>query len=91
MPDAVGGVADVDDGERVLADDLEAAGPSRIAQAGAYRSLDPVGSLARLLALQPQQKQGDGYSGIVGLECAGQARFEAAKIMVSELEIEMLA
>ena len=60
LPDAVGGVTDVDDGERVLTDDLEAAGPARIAQAGAYRSLDSVGSLARLLALQPQQKQGDG-------------------------------
>src|SRR6476660_532010 len=54
LPDAVGGVTDVDDGERVLTDDLEAAGPARIAQASAYRSLDPVGSLARLLALQPQ-------------------------------------
>jgi hypothetical protein len=62
LPDAVGGVTDVDDGERVLADDLEAAGPVRIAQACAYRSLDSVASLARLLALQPQQKQGDGNS-----------------------------
>ena len=60
LPDAVGGVADVDDGERVLLDDLEAAGPARLAQAGAYRGLDPVRSLARLLALQPQQKQRDG-------------------------------
>ena len=50
LPDAVGGVTDVDDGERVLTDDLEAAGPARIAQAGAYRSLDSVGSLARLFA-----------------------------------------
>ena len=52
--------------------------------------LDPVGSLARLLALQPQQKQRDGDGRIVELECAGQVQFEAAKIMISELEIEML-
>jgi hypothetical protein len=57
LPDAVGGVTDVDDGERVLTDDLEAAGPARIAQASAYRSLDPVRSLAWLFALQPQQEQ----------------------------------
>ena len=57
LPDAVGGVADVDDGERVVLDDFEPAGPSHLAQAGAYRGFDPVGSLARLLALQPQQKQ----------------------------------
>ncbi len=42
LPDAVGGVTDVDDGERVLTDDLEAAGPARLAQAGAYRGFDPV-------------------------------------------------
>ena len=44
LPDAVGGVTDVDDGERVLTDDLEAAGPARLAQAGAYRGFDPVRS-----------------------------------------------
>ena len=65
-------------------------GQCAVAQAGAYRGLDPVGRLARLLALQPEQEQGDGDGGIVELERAGQAHFEAAKIMISELEIELL-
>ena len=59
LPDAVGGVADVDHGERVVLDDFETAGPARLAQARAYGGFDPFGSLARLLALQPEQEQGD--------------------------------
>ena len=90
LPDAVGGVADVDHGERVVLDDLEPAGPARLAQSGAYRGFDPVGSLARLFALQPEQEQRDGDGRVAELERAGQAQFEAAKIMMSELEVEML-
>ena len=84
-------MADVDDGERVVLDNFETAGPARLAQAGAYCRFDTFGSLARLLALQPEQEQGGGNGRIVELERAGQAQFEAAKIMISELEIEMLA
>ena len=59
--------------------------PARIAVSISVRSP------ARLFALQPEQEQGDGNGGIVELERAGQAHFEAAKIMISELEIEVLA
>src|SRR5687767_6866396 len=90
LPDAVGGVADVDDGERVLTDNLETTGPARLAQARAYCDFDPVRSDARLRALQPQQKKRDGNGRIVDLERAGQAWFEAAKIMITEPKIEML-
>src|SRR5262245_36522335 len=56
LPDAVGGMADVDYGERVVLNDLEPAGPARIAQTGAYRGLDSFGRLAGPLTLQPHQK-----------------------------------
>ena len=91
LPDAVWGVTDVDHGERILTDDLETAGPARIAQASADRGLDPLWCLARLLALQPQQKKRDGDGRVVELKRTGQVHFEAAKIMIPELEIEMLA
>src|SRR5687768_10663417 len=51
LPDAVRGVADIDHGERVVLDDFEPARPARLAQSAAYRGFDPVGRLARLLAL----------------------------------------
>jgi hypothetical protein len=90
LPDAVGGVTDVDDGEGVLTDDLEAAGPARIAQAGAYRSFDPVRRLARPFALQPEQEQGCGNGRVVELERrAGSVR--DGEIMIPELKVEMLA
>ena len=54
LPDAVRGVADIDHGERVVLDDFEPAGPTRLAQARAYGSFDTFGSPARLLALQPE-------------------------------------
>ena len=54
LTDAVWGMTDVDHGERVVLDDFEPAGPSRVAQARPDSGFDPVGSLARLLALQPQ-------------------------------------
>jgi hypothetical protein len=54
-------MTDVDHAERVVPDDFQPARPSHVAQAGTDRGFDPVGSLARLLALQPQQKKGDGY------------------------------
>jgi hypothetical protein len=83
-------VTNVDDGERVLADDLEPAGPARRAQAGADSGFDWVRRPAWRLALQPQQKKRNGDGRIVDLERPGQAQFEAAEIMISELKIEML-
>ena len=60
LADAIGRMTDVDDGERVVLDNFETAGPARLAQARAYCRFDTFGSLARLLALQPEQEQGGG-------------------------------
>ena len=60
LPDAVRRVADIDHGERILLDDFEPAGPPHFAQARSDSGFDPVGSHARLLALQPEQEQGGG-------------------------------
>ena len=76
MPDAVGGVADIDHRQRILRDDFEPARPLRVAQAGSYRGLDPLRRLARLHALQPEQEQGDGDRGVVELHRAEQVRLE---------------
>src|SRR5579872_7465827 len=45
LPDTVRRVADVDDGQGMLSDDLEAAGPARGAEARSHRGLDPGASL----------------------------------------------
>ena len=53
LPDAVRRMTDIDHAERVVPDDFQPARPSHVAQTCAYRSLDSVAILARLLALQP--------------------------------------
>src|SRR6185369_10893691 len=58
--------------------------------AGTDGRFDPLGRRARLRALQPEPEQCRGDGSVVELKRAGQAQLDAAKIMKSELEIEML-
>ncbi len=58
------------------ADDFEAAGPTRVAQAGSHRGFDCGRMRRRLCVLQPEQEQRDGDGGIVELECAQQAHVQ---------------
>src|SRR5258708_24399974 len=57
LPDPVGSVADVDDGERALPDDLDPAWPAGVAQPGPYRRFDGSGSFARPRPLHPKPEQ----------------------------------
>ena len=52
---------------------------------------DPLGRLARLGALQPEQEQRDGDRGVVELNRAEQARLDAAIIVIAEPVIEPLS
>ena len=90
LSDAVGGMADIDDGERIMPDGLEPAGPARLAQAAPRGGFNPLERLAGVLALQPEQEQGDGNGGVVELKRAEQADFDLAEIMMAELVIEPL-
>src|SRR3977135_265044 len=88
--DAVGGGADVDHGERVRIDNLEAAGPADVAQARSHGGFDPGRGLGWPRVSQPEQEQGDRDGGIVELERTPQAHFEPTKIVTLELKIEAL-
>src|SRR5260221_13885776 len=59
LPDAIGGMADVDNGERPLVDHLEAAGPACIVETRSYSGFDPARSYPGPHNLQPEQEQGD--------------------------------
>src|SRR5258707_15076788 len=76
LPDRVGGMADVDHGERVLPDDLEAAGPARIAPARSPGRFDFSRGFGRAHALPPKQKKRSPDRPIVELKNAPQAGFE---------------
>src|SRR5258708_980104 len=91
LPDGVGGMADVDRGERVLPDDLEAARPARIAQARSHRPFHFSRGFGQAPALQPKQKQRSRDRRIVELKRAAQAGFERSKFVNPELEVETLA
>src|SRR5665647_578993 len=90
LPDAVGGVTDVDDGERVLPNSLEASRPARFAQARSHRGFDFARRISRSRAALPEQEQSDRDRGIVQLKRAPQARFKETKIVISELEVKPL-
>ena len=90
LPDGVGGVTDVNNGERLALNNLEAAGPAHLAQAQSHGGFDFGRGLSRLYAFQPEQEQRDSESGIVELKRAKQPCFECIKIELAEPEIEPL-
>src|ERR1700737_770314 len=90
LPDRVGGMADVDDGERALPDDLEPAGPACVTQPGSYGSFDRGGSRTMPGVLQPKQELSGRYRGVVELKHAQQSCFKRFEIMISEPKIKPL-
>src|SRR5216683_7876269 len=90
LPDAIGGMADVDNRERLPFDNFEAAGPADVAEARSHGGFDFVRCFPWAYTLQPQQEQGDRDGGVVELKCTRQAHFERSILVTSELEIEPL-
>src|SRR5258706_5465831 len=90
LPDAIGGMADVDNSQRVLRDKFEAAGPAGLAKARAYGGFDAVGSFSGPRTPQPEQEESNRDRGIVELKRSEQAYFERSKFVSLELEIEPL-
>ena len=90
LADAVRGVPDVDHGERVLLNYLQASGPARRAEARSDGGFDVGRGFSGPRPSQPEQEQGDRDGCIVDLERAQQARFEEAKLVVLEPQVEML-
>ncbi len=91
MPDAVGGMTDVDHRERVVPDQFKPAGPARAAEARSDGSFDCSEGFAGPCPLQPQQEQRRRDGGVVELEGAAQAHLESLKFVTAELEIEPLS
>src|SRR5579863_5142094 len=91
LPDAVGRVADVDHGQRIFADDFEAAGPARAAKTRPCRRLNASERRLGLRLFQPAQEQGHRDRGVVDLEGAQQRRLERTELNIAKAEIKALA
>src|ERR1700722_4212148 len=90
LADAVRGVADVDQGERLLLNHLQASRPARRAEARSDGGFDVGSGFSGPHPSQPEQEQGDRDGCIVDLERAEQIRFEKAELVVLEPQVEML-
>src|SRR5581483_3793615 len=84
-------VADVDHGQRIPGDRLEAPGPACVAQSRPYGGLKSRIAFGRLRKFQPVNEQHNRDSRIVDLKAPGQGYIQRGEIQGADGKIKLVA